>query len=114
LKNPSLNTTLPHSGWEVADVAVTNTFLADDSITVNEGRLISDCTEIIITLTGAVLEDWPECAGVFKLQHRKFFNGRHIYKNKENELLHSGNAGSWSIGDKLGYYGIRSKSALVI
>ena len=109
LFNPSLSTTLPRSGWEYANDK--GGFSADDSITVNEGRLISKFTEINITLTGAALEKQPKCAGVFKLQHRRIFNGRHIYKNEENELLHCGNGGGWSIGPKLGLFGIRSKSA---
>lgn len=113
LKNPSLSTTLPRSGWQYGDT-VTNTFLADDSINVNEGRLISDCTEIKVTLTGAALEKWPKGAGVFKLQDHRFFNGRHIFKNEENWLLHCDNEGSWSIGDKLSYFGIKSKSAHMV
>ena len=113
LKNPSLSTTLPRSGWQYGDT-VTNIFLADDSINVNEGRLISDCTEIKVTLTGAALEKWPKGAGVFKLQHHRFFNGRHIYKNEENWLLHCDNKGAWGIGYKLNYYAIRSKSAPMV
>ena len=106
--NPSLSTTLPRSGWKWADGK--GGWFADDSITVNEGRLISGCTKIIITLIGAALKKWPKGAGVFKIQHRRKLNGRHIYKNKENYLLFCSNDGSWSIGDKLGYYGIKSKS----
>ena len=112
LLNPSLSTTLPRSGWEYTNDG--KDWFADDSITVNEGRLISDCPEINITLTGAALEKWPKCAGVFKLQHRRIFNGRHIYKNEENELLHCSNNGGWSIGSNLGYSGIRSKGAPIV
>ena len=106
LKNPSLSTTLPRSGWKWADANGTSTWLADDSITVNEGRLISDCTEIIITLTGA--------SGVFKLQPGRMFNGRHIYKNEEDYFLHCNNGVGWGISRKLDYYSITSKSAPMV
>jgi len=109
LFNPSLSTTLPRSGWEFYDGK--GGWPADDSITVNEGRLISDCPEINITLTGAALEKFPKLAGVYTVQPSRLFNGRHIYKNKENDLLHCDNAGGWSISDKLSYSGIKSKSA---
>ena len=112
LKNPSLSTSLPRSGWKWTDGKGGS--FADDSTTVNEGRLISDCPEINITLTGAALEKWPKCAGVFKLQHHKFFNGRHIYKNKENYLLHCNNGGGWNIDRKLNHYLISSKSATIV
>jgi len=112
ISNPSLIKTLPRSGWGYGDG--TGTFPADDSITVNEGRLISDCPKINITLTGAALQKWPEVAGVYTVQPNRFFSGRHIYKNEENWLLHCSNEGVWFIGDKLGYYGIKSRSAPMI
>ena len=76
--NPSLSKTLPLSGWKYKDGFK---YQADNSIQIKEGRLTPSCTEITISLAGAVLQRQEPVAGVYKLQHGRMFNGRHIFKD---------------------------------
>ena len=109
--NPSLSKTLPLSGWMYDDGTK---YQADNSIQIKEGRLTPSCNEITISLAGDVLQFQGPVAGVYKLQHGRMFNGRHVFKNENDRLLFIANEGAWWIGPKLLWYNLKSKSGAKI
>ena len=84
---------------------------ADASLTITVGHL-DICSIVKITETvQAYGNHWivQDTLGVYT-RTEKWYNGRPVYI-KDNQYLHVGNDGNWSVGDQIGSYYIKSTGA---
>ena len=107
LLNRMKSETVPSSGWLWGDG---KSWHDDPSIRVTPGKLPSLCDTIIITGKGEVTNKQPKSLGTFS-KTEKWFNGKPVWINSESGYyLNSDNDSRWSVGSKIGNYGIKSSS----